>query len=235
MKVVDIPIEQIKPNDYNPNILEDKLLLQLQKTIQSYGFLQPIVVVKSKNEETYTIVDGEHRYNSCVALNYSTAPCVIVDFDKFGAMIQTISMNRLRGSLDAIKMAEVVSFLRKTYSFEELADQLGLETDDLKTYDELSSLDLENIDALHGADIQDNDILEDINFFKLSLDNATYALLKECLDKEGVETKVAFVNICRRFLEENFPQVLLDIAERGKQLDIEEGIEETADSEEAQE
>lgn len=131
-KVVEIPIEKLQPNDWNPNEMPTKLLNSLASNIEERGFLQPILVVDN-GDGTYKIIDGEHRYHALKLLDKKTAHCVVVDSDKWSEddqKFQTVFMNQVRGRLSKTKLRNLVRDLMENYSIDEIAERFGLEDDD---------------------------------------------------------------------------------------------------------
>lgn len=57
-----VPIEKIKPNDYNPNAVAPPEMKLLYDSIKADGYTMPIVCYYDKEEDIYIIVDGFHRY-----------------------------------------------------------------------------------------------------------------------------------------------------------------------------
>ena len=56
--VIQIPIEEIVPNPYQPRrVFSEKSLEELKNSIESYGVLQPITVRK-KNEKLSLVLYG---------------------------------------------------------------------------------------------------------------------------------------------------------------------------------
>lgn len=106
-----VPIDQVKPNQYNPNRQSEHDFTLLCKSIQEDGFTRPIVVRRG----TLEIVDGEHRWRACKALHDSGAmdfsggiAAVLVDMTDAQARIATLKYNRIHGSEDANLAADVL-------------------------------------------------------------------------------------------------------------------------------
>ena len=57
-----VPIDQVTPNDYNPNSVAKKEMGLLYTSILHDGYTQPIVTIKDEEKNMYVIVDGFHRY-----------------------------------------------------------------------------------------------------------------------------------------------------------------------------
>jgi ParB/RepB/Spo0J family partition protein len=144
MNIVNIPTDQITPNEYNPNKMEKIKRDALQTSITEDGFLQPVLV--RKVGDAYVIVDGEHRYTILKDMGSPEIPCIVVDVDDVTAKAFTINMNNLRGDSDRLKLAEVIKELRTRYSIEELEERLGFTTKEIKSFEELVNFDF---DAFH--------------------------------------------------------------------------------------
>jgi len=244
MEIVDLPLKDLVPNAYNPNVVEEAIMLQLKKDIERVGVKQPVIVREDEEKKgTYIIIDGEHRWRVATDLGLETIPCEVMGIDENEAKIMTITMNRFRGEFDTIKLAVVLKSLQEVYSAEELEERLGYNQEQLQSYEDLLNFDIDSFaDGSSDAEIADlaRDMASDeglLNEFIISLTLSQLEVIEAAMGSisDDYDRASALEHICRKFLEENFPQVLLDIAERGKQLDIEEEVEETIDSEEAQE
>lgn len=99
-----VPIDSIKPNQYNPNRQSDHDFELLRRSIEEDGFTRPIVV----RRETREIVDGEHRWRACRSLDYSEIPVVFVNMTDAQARIATLKYNRIHGAEDANLAASVL-------------------------------------------------------------------------------------------------------------------------------
>jgi site-specific DNA-methyltransferase (adenine-specific) len=73
MNVVEIKVPKLKPYEKNPR-LNDKAVEACMKSIEEYGFKQPIVVDKDM-----VIIVGHTRLKAAKKLGLDTVPCVIAD------------------------------------------------------------------------------------------------------------------------------------------------------------
>lgn len=73
MKIIDIPIGQIKPYDRNPRN-NDAAVEPVAASIREFGFKQPIVV-DAKN----VIICGHTRYRAAKRLGLETVPVLVAD------------------------------------------------------------------------------------------------------------------------------------------------------------
>lgn len=104
-----LPIDLLEENPRNPNILSEDLYERLKRAISRFGFVQPILVAKGKNGK-YIVVDGNHRLKVARELGIKEIPAVITNDD---VRAQSISMNKLRGTLDGNIVAELLAELQK--------------------------------------------------------------------------------------------------------------------------
>ena len=128
MDIVQVPVDEVKPNDYNPNRQSDHDFELLCRSIEEDGFTQPIIVNRTSNR----IVDGEHRWRACKAIGLATVPVVYVDFTQEQAMISTLRHNRARGSENINMAADVLKELKEMGTLDHAADSLLLDPLDLK-------------------------------------------------------------------------------------------------------
>jgi len=66
-KVLQVPIEDVKPNDYNPKEKGSDKQKNIQSGLEKKGLLMPIFVREVKGKKGYEIVDGEQRWTSLSA------------------------------------------------------------------------------------------------------------------------------------------------------------------------
>jgi ParB family transcriptional regulator, chromosome partitioning protein len=74
MKTIEIDINIITPYSKNQKIHTEIQIQKVAKSIERFGFLQPLVLDKKNN-----IVIGHCRYEASKLLGLKTVPCVIVD------------------------------------------------------------------------------------------------------------------------------------------------------------
>ena len=60
--VIPVPIEKVRPNNYNPNAVAPPEMKLLYESIKEDGYTMPIVCYYVKEDDCYLSVDGFHRY-----------------------------------------------------------------------------------------------------------------------------------------------------------------------------
>ena len=133
-EVVTLPVDVISPNLYNPNEMDDEEFAMLADNVERIGFIDPITVVPEK-DNTYTIVDGYHRFEQQRVSGAVNISCIIVDpeiFDEKTVMLQTVRLNKIKGSLNTEKFNALVDVLVNKHEvpFDDLADELGFVDED---------------------------------------------------------------------------------------------------------
>lgn len=126
-KVVNLPIDQIHPNRFQPRaIFDDAKIEELARTIHTHGIIQPIVV-RTKSDGQYEIIAGERRYRAMKSLLWVEVPAIIREMsDKETASVALIE-NLQREELTAIEEAQAFQQLLELHELtqEALAQRLG--------------------------------------------------------------------------------------------------------------
>src|SRR5256885_10976909 len=81
--LVDLPVQDIKPNPFQPRRTVDPAALEeLVSSIKQAGLLQPIVVRKAPGGNgSYELIAGERRLRACQQLGWERIPPVQRDAD----------------------------------------------------------------------------------------------------------------------------------------------------------
>jgi len=115
--VISIPMEKIRANAYNPNAVAPPEMKLLELSIWEDGFTMPIVCYYIKEDDSYEIVDGYHRYTTMLKSDRirerenGMVPIVVIDKDVSNRMASTIRHNRARGSHNIELMSNIVTDL----------------------------------------------------------------------------------------------------------------------------
>ncbi|STB58120.1 ParB-like nuclease [Citrobacter freundii] len=138
--------DRISPNDYNPNNVAPPEKKLLQKSLEADGFTQPIVVVRSTEEE-YEIVDGFHRHElgkskpSLKSRLHGYLPVTCLQRERHERMAATIRHNRARGRHKIHAMSEIVRELSLLgWSQEKISKELGMDDDEVLRLKQINGL-----------------------------------------------------------------------------------------------
>ncbi len=124
--VVDIDIEELRPNPYQPRrVFDEQALNELAESIKEHGVFQPIIVKKSI--KGYEIVAGERRFRASKLAGKTTIPAIIRNFTDEQMMEIALLENLQREDLTVIEEAsayqKMITNLNLTQ--EELATKVG--------------------------------------------------------------------------------------------------------------
>lgn len=123
------PINNIKPNEYNPNKMKSFKYKTMVKSIRKEGeMLQPILVDKQ-----FIIIDGEHRWKASKEAGLKEIWTVIAETTAEESKLKTIEFNQIRGEYDADKFSDLLQDLSKTIDYDKIADTTSLFVSDIKT------------------------------------------------------------------------------------------------------
>ena len=122
-----IPIENIRPNPYQPRKQFNKAALEeLCESIKQYGVLQPINVRKITNTH-YELVAGERRLRAATMAGLKEIPAIIINVDDNDSAVMALIENLQREDLNYMEEAEGYYHLITEHGFtqEELAQKIG--------------------------------------------------------------------------------------------------------------
>lgn len=128
-----LPREELRPNDYNPNKVNEENLRLLTQSILSNGWTLPIVARADR-----TIIDGFHRWTvsgrePLLSRLGGLVPVVTVEHgDKAGDVYGTITHNRARGThlLEPMK-AIVAELLAEGKTVAEIGRETGMKPEEV--------------------------------------------------------------------------------------------------------
>ncbi len=174
-------VEEITPNAWNPNKMDETMRAKLRLSILNDGFVMPVLVRPNTREDRpdakWEVVDGEHRYNEAKFLGMSAVPIVnlgpITDEKAQEIMIKA---NALRGEFDSIGLAEIVARLEQAngkeaivealpYTAERIQGMLDLLDTDISDISLPASMTEEGESSSHGGDEGEPDDEDDFKTF----------------------------------------------------------------------
>lgn len=122
-----IPVENIKPNPYQPRKnFSKRALEELSQSIEAYGIIQPISVRKI-GEESYELVAGERRLRASKLAKLDKVPAIVVNMRDQDSAVLALIENLQREDLNFIEEAEGYSNLINDHGFtqQKLAEKIG--------------------------------------------------------------------------------------------------------------
>ena len=143
MKSQEIPLSKLTPSSSNPRSnVAPGFLNQLKSSIQTVGQTTPLLV-RSADDDTFTVVDGNTRLSAMVELGIEQAHCVIVngetDIDEREFAVVT---NQLRRPLDPWDECDAyLEVIRQGKNVKEVASMFGASVKQVNQRIALASLD----------------------------------------------------------------------------------------------
>ena len=125
-RVMEIPIENIVPNPYQPRkVFSQSALEELSKSIKTYGILQPITV--RVKDDKYELIAGERRLRAAKLANLQAVPAIINNMSDESSAVLALLENLQREDLNFIEEAMGYENLIKEHEFtqQQLAEKLG--------------------------------------------------------------------------------------------------------------
>ncbi len=154
--VLQVPIEDIIPNRFQPRLsFDESSLKELADSIKQHGIIQPLVL--RKVQDKYEIIAGERRYKAAMMAGLASVPAIITSLDDNASAEVAIVENIQRKDLTAIEEARSYqALLDKGYMNQEtLAKKMGLSQSAISNKLRLLSLDEEVQDAVLNEKISE--------------------------------------------------------------------------------
>jgi len=125
-----VSVEDIEPNEYNPNEMEAEFFEAIVGQIKDEGMNQPVLCrVNPEKPGKFLIVDGEHRWRGAKIAGKKKIAIVVVGYDETEAKVRTLSMNNLRGQNIPIRLARLLVDLNKEYTAAQIRAMTGIGED----------------------------------------------------------------------------------------------------------
>ncbi|MFA4016085.1 MAG: hypothetical protein RUDDFDWM_001186 [Candidatus Fervidibacterota bacterium] len=124
--IVEIEVDRIKPNPFQPrHKMDQKALQELADSIRVHGILQPVVV--RQVEDGYQLVTGERRWRAAMLAGMKKLPAVIRQCDDQEMIEFALIENLQREDINPIEEAEAYFQLARRFGMtqEEIAARVG--------------------------------------------------------------------------------------------------------------
>jgi len=130
--VVDIPIDAISVNPYQPRRnFDQKKLDELAKSIREQGVIQPIIVRRFGNG--YELVAGERRLRASKIVGLKTIPAIVRQLEDQDMIEIAFIENLQREQLDEVETADAYGrLLMDKGDVQKVADRVGKDVDAIK-------------------------------------------------------------------------------------------------------
>ncbi|MFC1621444.1 ParB/RepB/Spo0J family partition protein [Candidatus Omnitrophota bacterium] len=124
--IINLPIEKIKANKYQPRADFDKQALEdLANSIKEKGFIQPVLVRDA--DGGYELVAGERRFRAAQKLSLKEIPAIVKDISDLDSLELSIIENVQREDLNPIDQARAYKRLLNEFNMtqEKISDTIG--------------------------------------------------------------------------------------------------------------
>jgi ParB family transcriptional regulator, chromosome partitioning protein len=113
-----LPVDAIVPNPYQPRShLDRQRLEELAASIRTHGVVQPLIVARQRDAETYTLIAGERRWRAARLAGLERVPVVVKDAVPQTMLELALVENVVRADL---------SPLEEAVAYRQLVDEFGL-------------------------------------------------------------------------------------------------------------
>ena len=125
-KVIQIDIDRIEPNPYQPRHDFDGLE-ELAQSIKQNGILQPLTVRKEAGRDNFELIAGERRLRAAKIAGMTSVPCIIMEITGRNSAVMALIENIQRQDLSVFDEAEAIAKLIDYYGMtqEDAAIKLG--------------------------------------------------------------------------------------------------------------
>lgn len=126
--VPNLPIEQIKPNPYQPRIeISPETLLDLADSIREHGVIEPLIVTQ-KDADEYELIAGERRWRAAKLAGLKKIPAVVKEASPQQMLELAIVENIQRADLNPLEEALAFKQLADSYKLThtQIAKKVGL-------------------------------------------------------------------------------------------------------------
>ena len=125
MKIQHVDPAELTPADYNPRSISEHQAEALKRSLDRWGFVEPIVA----NKRTGRIVGGHQRLDGALALALPKVPVHWIDVDESSEKALNIALNKISGDWDEDLLGKLLADLER--DGQDLED-LGFDADELQ-------------------------------------------------------------------------------------------------------
>lgn len=125
MKIQNVDPAKLTPADYNPRTISEHQAEALKRSLDRWGFVEPIVA----NKRTGRIVGGHQRLDGALALALPSVPVHWIDVDESSEKALNIALNKISGDWDEDLLGKLLADLER--DGQDLED-LGFDADELQ-------------------------------------------------------------------------------------------------------
>jgi ParB family transcriptional regulator, chromosome partitioning protein len=185
-----IKLSKILPSERQPRGDRKKSVEELANSIMTDGLLQPIVVTKTDQDESYKIIAGERRFHAVSQLGWLEVECKILNKPEKEIYKLAVIENLQRENLSAYDEADAMKILKIEYGYtdNEIGSIFGKSRNYITEILSISVLGQKELDLCKEAGIDNKNLLVqaaqshkkgDFNNFIVSFKNGSLKTIKE--------------------------------------------------------
>lgn len=214
--VIELEIDKIKPNPYQPRKnFDEESLKELSESIERHGLIQPIIVMQKGDE--YLLIAGERRLRATKILGDKTIKAIVADFASQNLRELALIENIQRQDLNPIELAN---------SYKELIDEYKITQEELSDIIKKSRTQITNtIRLLSLSDftqkmIANNKISQGHAKIMVGLNPEQEKLVVDTVIGQKLSVRET-ENLVKKIKEKNSPKVAKKINDEVKNFKIE--------------
>lgn len=126
IEIAMIPVEDLIPDDENPNAMDEATFDQLVEEIAEQGFDEPVLVREHPTQKgKYQIGSGHHRTKAAIVNGMTEVPAIIKHWTDREQKVALVKRNALRGELNKAKLTHLYRDLAKGKDGVQVQRELG--------------------------------------------------------------------------------------------------------------
>ena len=102
-----VKLAELNPAPYNPNYMDKTQTKQLSQSIDTWGYLDPIIV----NKRNMVVVGGHQRLTKLLQKGIIEEDVVLVDLDTNNEKALNLALNKIKGQFDETKLQTLIEDL----------------------------------------------------------------------------------------------------------------------------
>lgn len=186
LKIAYVPVNSLKPAEYNPRKWDEKAEAKLTESFSEYGIVDPFIVNKAKGRENI-LIGGHFRWHIAKKLGHEEVPVVFVDIPDLEKEKElNLRLNRNTGEWDFKLLAEFDIELLLDIGFDDSDlsviwdESLGIEEDEFDVQKELEQIE--------DPKTKDGEMFQLGNHFLICGDSTDSETVQKLLGKNKINT-----------------------------------------------
>jgi len=112
MEITNVDIKELKANEKNPRKITKRELTKLMRSIEEFGFVDPIIVNKHQTRNNI-VVGGHQRLKAAIKLGMKEVPVTYVDIPEDKESLLNMALNEISGEWDDDKLLSLLQELEE--------------------------------------------------------------------------------------------------------------------------